>query len=573
MRIINLDQLTAEENKEFNAIALEIRSEYNDLVESVSADHVNNIHWIVGSVASRNKYQSPLFYRCCQLVLIQKILERKEEISEVTLSDRPMVILLKKEFNDQFRVTCSENYISRIWRILRPLRQIIIAFFFLVFRYLGRSSNGRIASKNKPLILIDTFVLNNKVGDEGSITNGKYKDRYYPGLMDNLTEEQKNNVLFLPTIVGFKNPISIFKKIRSSEFPFLLHDDYLRFSDYLFAMIHPFKAIKLKINNSVFSGVDMRSVIEQENRRNCSDFISILGLLYYRFPLRLKEDGVKVKILIEWYENQVMDRGMITGFHKFMPETTIAGYQGYIISKGLHLYTQPNRTEFIGGAVPDFVCVTGKGLVNNIYEFCKNANVVVAPGFRFQKLWRERKSYPRKDTFTILIGLPIGLNDCKEILELFISENELLNNELLTFQIKPHPTWSPELIKSLLPPGKLNGFDFVLGDFHDALEKVNLVVSNASSVALESIAKGTPVLIISPSTGILQNPIPDNVSKECWRICSTAEDIKNQIYYFSECAKMGKSDFVKLGDDIRSEYFEPVSYEGVQKFLRLDKNI
>jgi hypothetical protein len=101
-----------------------------------------------------------------------------------------------------------------------------------------------------------------------------------------------------------------------------------------------------------------------------------------------KEDGVNVKLLIEWYENQEMYRGMITGFHKFMPETTIAGYQGYIISKGLHLYTQPNRTEFIGGAVPDFVCVTGKGLVNNIYEFCKNANVVVAPGFSFQKLWR-----------------------------------------------------------------------------------------------------------------------------------------------------------------------------------------
>jgi hypothetical protein len=573
LRILNLDQLTAEENKEFNTIALVIRSEYNDLIESVSADHVNNIHWIVGSVASRNKYQSQLFYRCCQLILIKKILEREEDLSEVILNDRPMSKLLKKEFNGHFYVTCSESFINRVWRILRPLRQILVAFFFLVLRYLGRSSAGRKASKNKPLIFIDTFVLNNKVGDEGSIKNGKYKDRYYPGLMDNMTDEQKNNVLFLPTIVGFKNPISIFKNIRSAEFPFLLHDDYLRFSDYLFAMMHPFKAIRLKINNSVFSGVDMRSVIEQENRRNCSDFISILGLLYYRFPQRLKESGVNVKILIEWYENQVMDRGMITGFHKFMPETTIAGYQGYIISKGLHLYTQPNSTEFIGGAVPDFVCVTGNGLVDNIYEFCKNANVVVAPGFRFQKLWRERKSYPPKDTFTILIGLPIGLNDCKEILELFINENELLNNELLTFQIKPHPTWTPEIIKSLLPLGKLNGFNFVLGDFHDALEKVNLVVSNASSVALESIAKGTPVLIISPSTGILQNPIPDNVSKECWRICSTAEDIKTQIYYFSECAKMGKSDFVKLGDIIRSEYFEPVSYEGVQKFLRLNKNI
>jgi hypothetical protein len=573
MRVLNLDQLTAEENKEYNLIALSIRYEYNQLIQRISEDHINNIHWIVGSIASRNKYQSQLFYRCCQLILIQKILEREEDLSEVILNDRPMARLLKKEFKGRVKVICSENFKSRVWRIFRPFRQFLIAFFFLILRYLGRSSKGKIANKNRPLILVDTFVLNNKAGDEGSITDGKYKDRYYPGLLDNLTAEQKENVFFLPTIVGFTNPISIFRKIRSAEFPFLLHDDYLNFSDYLFAVVHPFKAINLEINNSVFSGVDMRSVIEQEKRRNCSDFISILGLLYYRFPLRLKENGIKVSVFIEWYENQVMDRGMIVGFHKYMPTTTILGYQGYIISKGLHLYTQPNDSEYNGGAVPDFVCVTGKGLVKNIHEFCQRVKVEVAPGFRFKKLWQDRKQFPNYDFYTILIGLPIGLSDCKEILELFTFDNEFLFDENLKILIKPHPTWSPDVIKSLLPQGSLDRFSFILGDFHVALEKVNLVVSNASSVALEALAKGTPVIIISPSTGILQNPIPEEISTDFWSVCSTTQEIKSQIKIFKEKELSGGSDFIKFGDQIRADFFEPVTYEGVQKFIALKKNI
>jgi hypothetical protein len=266
-----------------------------------------------------------------------------------------------------------------------------------------------------------------------------------------------------------------------------------------------------------------------------------------------------------------MDRGMIAGFHKFMPETTILGYQGYIISKGLHLYTQPNNSEYDGGAVPDIVCVTGRGLINNIHEFCNKVKVEVAPGFRFQKLWRDRKSYPEIAKYTILIGLPIGLNDCKEILELFINDVELSKNKKFNFLVKPHPTWSPEVINSLFPLGKLDVFTFVLGDFHDSLEKANLVVSNASSVALEAVAKGTPVIIVHPTTGILQNPIPEEINKDCWCICSTIEEIKRQIFYFMDQEENNKTDFYKIGANVRSNYFAPVTHQSVQEFLELSK--
>ena len=140
----------------------------------------------------------------------------------------------------------SESVMTFMWRITRPLRQYLIAIYFLSLRCLGSSFKSKRILSDAPITLIDTFVLNNGGADEGSINNdGEYKDRYYPGLMEQLTEEEKSNLFYLPTSVGFNNPIKAFRLIRSSKSPFIIHDDYLKISDYFLALKHPFKLLSV----------------------------------------------------------------------------------------------------------------------------------------------------------------------------------------------------------------------------------------------------------------------------------------------------------------------------------------
>ena len=367
MRILNLDNLLKEENQLFNQIALDTRIPFNSLVEDISMPYVNNIHWIVSSIASRNKYSSPLFYRCCQLAFIRKLIDLHVDIDEIILSDKPLATLLEDQLVGNIKINCTESKTQALWRFFRPYRQFLIAVYFFMLRFLGRSKFGQKRLKqNEEITLVETFVLNNKPGDGGSISNRKYSDRYYPGMLENLSDQEKKNLFFIPTTVGFANPIKIFKTIRTAEYPFVIHDDFLKLSDYLFILSQPFKLLRLPVASAFFLGFDIRSILIQENKRNCSDFMSLLGILNYRFANRLREANIKVKVLIDWYENQVMDRGMIAGFRKFHPQTTIVGYQGYVISKGLHLYAQPNNTEFLGQTVPGKVAVTGKGFKNKI---------------------------------------------------------------------------------------------------------------------------------------------------------------------------------------------------------------
>ncbi len=573
MTVLNLNNLTAEENARFNDIALEIRREFNGIVETVSEPHLHNINWIVGSIASRNKYTSPLFIRLCSIAFIEKELARFDKIDSIVVADRPLAQVLRNHFLSQRRfvtIHCTESISARCWRIFRPVRQYLIAVVLLSLRFLGRAkgASGRLPV-DAPITLIDTFILNNKSGDEGSIHNGVYRDRYYPGLLENLTEDEKQHIFFLPTIVGFRNPIRIFRLIREARTPFLVHDDFLKLSDYLIVLLHPFRLLKCRIPQISFRNVNVTPLLRQENVRNCSDFISLLGILYYRFAHRLSEQGVQVRLLIEWYENQVIDRGMIVGFHRFHPETKIVGYQGYVIAKSLHLYTCPNSTEWLGQAVPDVVSVVGEGLKENLFEFCKDIRVNVAPGFRFQKLWRERLFYPDQNVYTILVGLPIDLGDSAHILRLLASGLPFLKNRHLRFWIKPHPTWEPDRIRRLLPEGWPDEFHFRIGDFHDSVESSNLLISNASSVSLEALAKGVPVIVVGARAGIDQNPIPETISREIWTLVHSTDECVEAIKKFQGMNKSHALDIGKIGRDLREKFFEPVTRQNVSRFLEL----
>jgi len=570
--IVNLDRLTQEQNKEFNTIAEDIRAEYNQLVVKLSEEHLNNIHWIVGSIASRNKYSSPLFIRCCQIVFAQKLLSQLDPVDKIVTGDRALATILKKWCSDQKMngvvIHCSESIKTFLWRILRPARQYLIAIYFLVLRCLGSSFKNKKIISDAPITLIDTFVLNNGGADEGSIDkNGVYKARYYPGLMEQLTEEEKSNLFYLPTSVGFNNPIKAFRQIRSSTSPFIIHDDYLKISDYFLALMHPFKLLRCSIAKSEFRSVDIMPLLVQERLNHCSDFASLLGVLYHQFALRLKENGIKVRLLVEWYENQVIDRGMIVGFHKHLPDTKVIGYQGYVISKSLHLYVYPNESEYRSKAIPDIVYVVGEGLKDDLHEFCNDVVVEVGPAFRFNKLWRDRVSNPNPKFFTVLIGLPIGLDDCAHILKLLANTIKKFKTANIQFWIKPHPTYGPESIKALMPGRWPEEFIFQNGDFHAVVEKCNLLVSNASSVSLEALAKGVPVIIISPQNGVVQNPIPKGVSHYVWSTVYDSNELEVEIMRFKEFTSTHKDLFDQLSLDVRRNYFNQVTRENTLAFL------
>ena len=124
MEKVDLDNLTISENKRLNEISFEIRKDYDNLIEEISSEHINNIHWIVGGIASRNKYQSPLFYRCVQLAFINDIRKENKERIEIFSSDKQLCKLLKEQLPKGNKIVCTQRKVKGVWNYFRLHRNI-----------------------------------------------------------------------------------------------------------------------------------------------------------------------------------------------------------------------------------------------------------------------------------------------------------------------------------------------------------------------------------------------------------------------------------------------------------------
>ena len=551
----------------FNQMAINIQKIFTELMDSVSRQNKDSIDWWVSSPASRNTLSSPLFHYCCCIALLQELIRAKKPITEIVTDSKAFKriiedYLIKQKVNAEvtrIRLSPKQRLKGLVWPIYTifglPLKQVL--FFFVAKS--TRSSRKPIPAD--PLILIDTFVMNGFIE----------KDRYYPGLKEALSEEEKKAVWFVPQFYGFHTwqYLSVLKRMRKADRNFILKDEFLKFVDYWCLWQHLFRVRKLTLNSSFLYGVDISPLVREE----LTDFhragSSYAPLLNYCFTKRLKKAGVKLRLIIDWFENQNIDRGWNAGFRCFFPDVETIGYQGFIESTH-YLCMYPTEEEKNNRVIPQKMAVIGKGLVKPARRFCSDLDVFIAPAFRFQHVLQERKYFPAENLYTILVALPIMISEAVNILKLLAHEADEGIDDF-HFWIKPHPTASQLMIKTAFGDEWPEQFRFVAGDFNDCLEKSNLLISSASSTCMETLAKGIPVIVVGNNSGLTRNPIPEIITEDIWSLCHTHDEITEALQFYKRRNKEKIKEHEIAGRRIKEEYFEPVTPEAVRNFLGFNK--
>lgn len=565
MNTLDFTKLNHEQIIMFNQAAEEIRVPFNDLTEQMSAGHADNLDWIASSLASRSMYVSPLFLNCCRLALVKELLERGDIPERIIVDSPGMMKLLKAYFSQNgysIEVRCPWSR-SRLlsWRGL-----VIIRWLWIFVRLIREYVLFNLGPKPRyqfdgAISLLDTFVL------ETYFQDGAFRDRYYPGLPDFLEEDEKAQFYFLPTFLQIKSVIRISRQLGNSQPGFIVKEHFLKMQDYYYALGHPRRLRRLQFAPLQFYGFGLDQLLREELRVHACNGMSVLALLNYRFVKRLQARGIKVRLLVDWFENQLLDRGLNIGFKHYYPDTWIVGYQGFVVPP--LLFMRPTGLELNSGVLPHEIGVVGPGLVQNIREFCTELKVCVAPAFRFQYLWRERTHFPPDKPYTILVALPIGVDTGNEILHLLkgaAGHGALADCRI---NIKAHPTNPPARIKAVFGPDWPAAWEFVEGDFNSWVEQSHLVISNASSICLETLARGIPLIVVGSQSGLSFNPIPPGISGDIWELCYTAQSIERAIHNYRNRDQDTIEKHYALGEEIKQTYFEPVTRENVRRFLKL----
>ena len=553
----------------FNAISDQSRHEFTNLIGEMSQNPPlkNNLDWWVQSPASRNTLSSPLFYHFCIIRLVDYLIKNNILITEITVDSVALKIILNKILKKNSINIIIYGPTSGIKKsiniFLKNINTVYITFLRMFYKL---KCAKKTKSFQKPLhdgflTLIDVFVF------PGYIS----KDRYYNALLENLSNTDKLSIYFVPTLTNIpQSDISLaYKELRQSERNFLIKEDYLGINDILFSIFHFFRLYFLRIYPVYFLGVNISLLIKEELITLNEFSGSVDALLNYRFARSLRKNRIRLRLVVDWFENQVVDKGWNSGFAQFYSNIRRVGYLGFIPNKS-YLCLFPSKFENSNNVLPSEFVVIGPKLIQSINEFDSSINLNVGPAFRFHYLWDEHYSNSDSSIYVILIVLP-GIEEhaisLLKSLKYSISKTDNTNKR---YYIKSHPILDNDFISSKIKSAFPRQITIIQESFSQILFKSNLLITSGVSTAIyESFACGIPAIIYENQSGINFSSKPNNVPKQIWRYCKTPEDISNSIQYFSGLSENQMTVFKKIGVTIKNDYFKPINKETVYKFLKL----
>jgi len=522
-----------------------VRNSYNHFVgELAKKNSLYEEQWLL-RVTCRNTYLSLIHDRFCRLALLEDKLNSGEQLGIIKLDSFSMEEPVKQLLS---QAGCNAAITIDGYRIVEIIKMksclllnILKNIYFCLNSWFWIKFFPRMNVTNKDIVLLDSFL----VGDH---------DRYYTGLLENVSVETKETIYYLPTLFGIRYPwewLSKFRRVHGSDENILLKESWLKFSDYLLSIYKSiFLANSIKIIPS-WRGVNVFSIVKEELSLDKGSFFITNSLLIIISFKRYKEAGIKVKGVVDWFENQVIDRALSLGVKKYYPTVTIKGYMGFVAGE-YYAGLTPMLYESKNKVLPDEILLVGSYFREKMKKSCPWLKISIGPAFRFQSII-DFKQDERISKSTILLAMPMLLNESKRIIKLASS---IKLNSQYVWKIKVHPTISEERFKKMVPESCDKKFVFVNETLSNVLQETKLLVTVESSAALEAVGCGVPVAIIGSRSGPTINPLLGVVSDSYWSVCYRSEELLDAI----------TRDFSVEKLDL-SNYLEPVTKKGVMEMM------
>lgn len=484
------------------AAATELRRPFLDLLTELGRKH-DSLAWWASRVSERNTAVCPLFLYCCYLKLGQAQLAR---------ADGPLVIVGESWALLASLDACAgaEGYavqwLSRPGMIQRCFKHPAIGFL-RVAKFLARAllqavvgfSPARLPS-DRPGVLLHTFL------DEPSLgKDGEFHDRYFPGLCAWL-EARGLAVTHQPVLFNIRRGYAAtWRWLSASRQRFVNAYRCYRFSDYLAALVQARRSRNLTLGPVALADLDVSALFGEAEGNYAYDTGTLEALLSYYLPLRLRERGIRIDLLIAEYENMILEKPLIAGFRKHLPETRLVGFQHGALYPML-LCNFVTREEAKFAPLPDRIVCNGP-LFRDILiqEGLPAERVVAGPALRYRHLWSEAPQSEVPAREGIFVPLPLMQSDAMELLTKLVQAFSA--EQQLTLSLKAHPMSSPRTLNasgiSNLPPN----FHIVSGDISLWLARSQVVIALSSSALYEALAAGVPVVPVAREAALDLNPL------------------------------------------------------------------
>ena len=543
---------------QFNQIALNTRSEFVKWNDQFALHFSNDLDWLFSKPATRNPHMSGLFRVVCLLRLLQQLENEKVKIDCVIVDCKTLHLILRSHFKALNIELILPPFKHRLRSFLIAKYQywVQIRQYFLIKKYTWQT--GKKNNIQKPIVLVDIFFQ----------WDSSAKDHRYGNFQEFLTDEELEQIMFAPklrNIFPHQYP-KLLKEVRKRNY--LFEHDYLKIKDYFYAVLHAWRRHWIRIPKIPFEHFDLTPYVKKELFDADHYAATVFAFLNYLFAKRLKQNHVPIATVVNWFENQAIDKGWNAGFQKYYPDTRIIGYRGFYGSTyETHL---PSEVDVKLKLLPHTIAMIGKGSEAIIKTYTSLANTILTPAIRNSGVWQERLEI-QEECYQVFIAFSGQIKSSLKAVQIWSQFIKKFPDEMNAIQVimKVHPLFFSEETVLQAFGGKLpDQFSFVQDEIHSILERSHCAVAcGRGTSAIEVLARGCPLISISDEDGLFDCPIPEAIEQDIWKACHSEEELLEAILYFKNRDLKTIALHQEKMQKIRAEYFEPVSRDGVRRLF------
>lgn len=544
-------------------IAINCKESYIEYIGSFPQTN-DDLCWWITTISEKNSYVNDLYLYFCYLKLIMGYVQTYSGLFILICESNPLIQSLFNNLSCEKDIEIiyynhSESLLEILKKkitiyILKPcwfLLHYSFRIFFSRILRLYRQTSG-FNPNQQSRIVIHTWL------DHRSFTDTfTFQDVYFGKLGQFLIEKGKN-VVFLVNVLPSINFIQAIWYLKyQSEFVNLV-EEFIHVKDLINAIKIIPKKIPVYPSPPKWIGLDVSILIKNRLELDRYNTRSWKAYLMYCAGKRMSSH-YQISSFIYPFENHVWEKMFCMSFRRYSQITSLVGYAHSVVCS---LYTGYNisKAEKKYAPIPDRIVVNGRES-KNVLVRCgfTDVDIAVSGALRYEHHLDLLQSTKNKRLFPqILVTPSCSLFEALELIEKVILAFK--NSSGKKIWIKLHPVLPLNQVLHSLPNFP-NHITFVTSSVQELLLDSDLLIYTDTTVSLEALALGIPVIHVKSDYTIDINPL------ENYAIIPSTSDAYELYTISNQLLETDKSTHFRQYQKIVQDFFEPLHDDYVEIFL------
>ncbi len=551
-----------------NEVSNDIKYDFIRWMDDINARNCHNLDWWLGTISGRDNDSSYIFKHICYIKVIEMLYQRDTTLPDLIFVESVCLAktIIEWGFEKGFSIKFIHSFMAyyKVFFIygrcfLQWCKFVFITCIRVIAAYISRNKQYINEIITHPIAIIDTFIYSNDISNDGIFT-----DRYYPHLYEFITKKGIS-ILVHPVLYGMGyRYISIYNKMRNSNIKFIIREDFLHLTDYLATLLYPIRVLLTQIKHGRLIDVNISAIINEDKFRALT--LTMEAILIYRLFIRLGKTKFKPDLLINWHENQVIDKALIAGMRKSFPNVPIIGIQMFLHSPNT-LRLCPIQSEVDYNFTPDTIVGIGEFNHTKALTFAKNLKCKTGAALRYAHIFNHKEESKNiSDKKIILIILSYHIAESVELINKLSKSINSITYDNPIF-IKCHQCYTPdEFIDAFGKKKWPKRFTIYTGNLADVFQQTIIVVSAYSSAIVEAASYGIPVIYSMRQTS-LNNNMLSGLNIEYLDEVFTDSELTESITKYLNVSDDKRQEFKSTGMKIRDMFFTPINDETMTAFI------